>query len=154
VRFKNRYMVVRATALTDSGCSRRQRSVISLDGGDDGENGGVAPDLFPFSSHGAMLRLIKRRINERYGDLGTGCTMHSLQVKFFDAASGFCVIRVARSQVQKILAILNEDGARGLAQENSARIEVVHVAGSPRQCNAKLAKLTPSHCAKCWSITY
>ena len=125
VRFKNRYVVLRCKG------SGRDR---------------VAP--------GALIRQIKQRVSVLYGDFGAGCIMNSLQVKFYDAESGVFVVRVGRSELKEILDVLQESGADSAPTSLRATIDVIHVAGSPRQCNSKLEKLTPKGATRPWNISY
>ena len=101
-----------------------------------------------------LLRHVKRRIAILYGDFGTGCTMNSLQVKFYDAKESIFVIRVARSEIEMVLDVLREEGSGSAAAEFGGEISILHVAGSPRQCNAKLERLTPDDHVRPWKISY
>ena len=86
----------------------------------------------------AIAIALKDGVLKYHGDCGMGMIAPTLQVKYYNPATRFCIIRVGRDHRSKLEAVMSR---LSTVANTSARFKVIHVSGTVRLCQMRVLEL-------------
>ncbi|XP_074572785.1 putative ribonuclease P/MRP protein subunit POP5 [Curcuma longa] len=117
VQFKNRYLVMEIFI--------------------HGERDFIGRDTLRVISSSSISKAIKESVQLNFGECGLALLLGSLQVKYVNATTKICIIRVSRSEYQKVWSAITMIRSIG---NNPATFNLLDLSGSIRACKKAAIK--------------
>ena len=92
-----------------------------------------------------LLRNIKGVVNRVNMDIVAASLLNDLQISYFVPTEKFFILRCAPDAMPTVKTIINN---MNLIDDQTIKMETLHVSGSVRQCQRYCLKTYPRHCSK------